>query len=222
MNSSPARRVLGIAVFIFCAATFSVAAQSEAPVLQPTKKIELFDGQSFSGWTFVSKDTNAPAASIWSVTNGVIACLGKPNGYARTLQTFRDYQLHAEWRFPAGPGNSGIFLHITGADQVWPNCLEAQLLSGRAGEIRCNGGSRVQELTSATAIAVPRRQPSSEKPVGEWNSCDIVCRSNTVSVRVNGVLQNEVTGASVNSGAIGLQAEGKPVEFRNLFIEPLP
>lgn len=222
MNSSPARRVLGIAVSVFCAATFSLAAQPAAPVLQPTKKIELFDGQSFTGWTFISMDTNAPAASIWSVTNGVIACLGKPNGYARTLQTYRDYQLHAEWRFPAGPGNSGIFLHITGADQVWPNCLETQLQSGRAGEIRCNGGSRVQELTSATAIAVPRRQPSSEKPVGEWNSCDIVCRSNTVTVRVNGVLQNEVTGTSVNSGAIGLQAEGKPVEFRNLFIEPLP
>ena len=41
-------------------------------------------------------------------------------------------------------------------------------------------------------------------------------------VRVNGVLQNEVTGASVRSGAIGLQAEGKLVEFRNLVVEPLP
>jgi hypothetical protein len=26
----------------------------------------------------------------------------------------------------------------------------------------------------------------------------------------------------VDSGAIGLQAEGKPVEFRNIFLEPLP
>jgi len=43
-----------------------------------------------------------------------------------------------------------------------------------------------------------------------------------VTVRVNGVLQNDVTGASVASCAIGLQAEGKPVEFRNLYIEPLP
>jgi hypothetical protein len=124
----------------------------EGPALQPTKKIKLFDGQSFSGWTFISKDTNELAASIWSVTNGIIACAGKPNGYARTLQTYRDYQLHAEWRFPAGPGNSGIFLHIIGEHQVWPNCLEAQLLSGRAGEIRCNGGSRVQELTLATSL----------------------------------------------------------------------
>ena len=222
MKSFPTVRSLRIAVLLFAATIFSVFAQPVETAITPVNKIELFDGKSFSGWMFVSKDTNAPAASIWSVTNGVIVCQGKPNGYARTLQTYRDYQLHAEWRFPAGPGNSGVFLHISGADQVWPNCLEAQLLSGNAGEIRCNGGSRVQELTSATSIAVPRRQPSSEKPVGEWNQCDIVCRSNTVTVRVNGVLQNEVTGSSVSSGAIGLQAEGKLVEFRNLELEPLP
>jgi hypothetical protein len=38
----------------------------------PTQKIELFDGQSFSGWVFVSKDTSAPADAIWSVVDGVI------------------------------------------------------------------------------------------------------------------------------------------------------
>jgi 3-keto-disaccharide hydrolase len=156
------------------------------------------------------------------VTNGVILCQGRPKGYARTLQTYRDYRLHVEWRFPSGPGNSGIFLHITGADRVWPACLEAQLLSGDAGEIRCNGGSKVNGTTAEHPNFIPRRQPSSEKPLGEWNSYDIICRSNTVTVRVNGVLQNEVTGASVSSGAIGLQVEGKPAEFRNLMIEPLP
>jgi hypothetical protein len=222
MKSFPTVRSFRIAVLLFAATLSSVSAQSDETAITPTHKIELFAGKSFSGWTFVSKDTNAPAAAIWSVTNGVIACQGKPNGYARTLQTYHDYQLHAEWRFPAGSGNSGVFLHINPPDNVWPTCLEAQLLSGSAGEIRCNGGSHVQELTSATSIAVPRRQPSSEKPADEWNQCDIVCRSNTVTVRVNGVLQNEVTGLSVSAGAIGLQAEGKLVEFRNLVIEPLP
>jgi hypothetical protein len=211
-----------IAILLFAAATCSLSAQPAATSITPAGKLELFDGKSFSGWTFVSKGTNAPAESIWSVTNGVIACLGKPNGYARTLQSYHDYKLHAEWRFPAGPGNSGVFLHINPPDKVWPMCFEAQLLSGSAGEIRLNGGSHADNLATPDAKSFPRRQPSSEKPVGEWNSCDILCRSNTVTVRVNGVLQNEITGASVSSGAIGLQAEGKPIEFRNLFIEPLP
>ncbi len=197
------------------------AQPGETPIT-PASKIALFDGKSFSGWTFVSKDTNAPAMAIWSVTNGVIACQGRPNGYARTLQSYRDYKLHVEWRFPDGPGNSGVFLHVNPPDKVWPLCLEAQLLSGSAGEVRCNGGSRVHELTTEFPRSVPRRQPSSERPVGEWNSYDIVCRSNTVTIQVNGVLQNEITGSSVSSGAIGLQAEGKPVEFRHIVLEPLP
>lgn len=222
MNSCSAGRALGMALLFFAAATISLCAQSGETPITPANKIELFDGKDFSGWTFVSKDTNVPAAAAWSVTNGVIACQGKPNGYARTLPTYRDYRLHVEWRFPSGPGNSGVFLHLTGADQVWPTCLEAQLLSGSAGEVRLNGGAQAGNLPKPQARSFPPRQPGSEKPVGEWNSYDIVCRGNAMTVRVNGVLQNEITGTSVSSGAIGLQAEGKPVEFRNLEIQPLP
>jgi len=207
--------------FLFAMTVPSLLAQTIESSIAPAQRVELFDGKSLSGWTFVSKDTNAPAPSIWSVTNGVIACQGKPNGYARTLQAYRDYRLHVEWRWPDGPGNSGVFLQINPPDKVWPMCFEAQLLAGSAGEIRCNGGSMASGLTAANPKSFPRQQPSSEKPAGEWNSYDILCRSNTISVRVNGTLQNEITGTSVDSGTIGLQAEGKPVEFRNIFLEPL-
>jgi Domain of Unknown Function (DUF1080) len=208
--------------FLFAMAVSPLIAQTIEPPIVPAQRVDLFDGKSFSGWTFVSKDTNAPAAAIWSVTNGVIVCQGKPYGYARTLQTYRDYQLHAEWRWPDGPGNSGVFLHVNPPDKVWPMCFEAQLQAGNAGEIRCNGGSTASGLTLANPKSFPRQQPSSEKFAGEWNAYDIICRSNSIVVRVNGVLQNEVAGTSVSSGAIALQAEGKLVEFRNIYLEPLP
>jgi hypothetical protein len=208
--------------FLFTMAVPPLIAQTIEPPIAPAQRVDLFDGKSFSGWTFVSKDTNAPAAAIWSVTNGVIVCQGKPYGYARTLQTYRDYQLHAEWRWPDGPGNSGVFLHVNPPDKVWPMCFEAQLQAGNAGEIRCNGGSTASGLTAANPKSFPRRQLGSEKPAGEWNDYDIICRSNTISVRVNGTLQNEVSGTSVSSGAVALQAEGKLVEFRNIYLEPLP
>lgn len=203
------------------ATALSVVAQPAAEPIVPQHQLELFDGKSLEGWTFVSSGSNAPAASIWSVTNGLIFCEGKPNGYARTLQTYRDYQLHVEWRWPAGRGNSGVFLHVNPPDKVWPYCFETQLLAGDAGEVRLNGGSRLAGVDPKTA-AIKRQQPSSEKPVGEWNSYDITCRGDTITVRVNGVLQNEVSGTSTDSGAIGLQAEGSPVEFRNLFVDKLP
>jgi hypothetical protein len=207
---------------LFIATVSSLFAQTSETAVTPTDKIELFDGKDFSGWTFISKSTNAPAAAIWSVTNGVIACKGRPNGYARTLQFYHDYKLHAEWRWPAGPGNSGVFVHVNPPDKVWPYCFEANTQAGVAGEVRMNGGSKADGLTAQYPKSVPRQQPSSEKPAGEWNSFDIICRSNAISVRVNDVLQNSITGTSTSSGAIALQAEGKPVEFRNIYIEPLP
>lgn len=189
--------------------------------MMPTRHLDLFDGKTLAGWTFVSQDTNSRAAAIWSVTNGVIVCLGKPNGYARTLQSYRDYQLHVEWRWPDGPGNSGVFVHVNQPDQVWPLCFEAQLLAGNAGELRLNGGSRLATIADPNVKSLPRRQASSEKPAGEWNIYEITCRGDAIAIRVNGILQNEATGLSVTSGAIGLQAEGKLVEFRNIYLEPL-
>lgn len=222
MNLSSFARVASIVGACWTAVTAPLSAQADNAAVVPAGKIELFDGKSLAGWSLVSEDPQTPASAVWSVRDGVIVCAGKPNGYARTLQMYRDYQLRLEWRFPSGPGNSGVFVHISGKDKVWPTCLEAQLKSGEAGQVRCNGGSKVTELTPASSIAVARIGPESEKPVGEWNRCDIVCRGNTVTVHINGVMQNKVTGASVSAGAIGLQSEGKPVEFRNIVIEPLP
>ena len=61
----------------------------------------------------------------------------------------------------------------------------------------------------------------SEKPVGEWNRLEITCKSATIRVKVNGDLVNEATNCSVTRGAICLQSEGAPIEFRNIRIKPI-
>jgi hypothetical protein len=216
-----ARALALVACLAIAGGYLPALAQMNDAAITPTNKIELFDGKSLCGWMFVTKNPTNDAAAIWSAGDGVIRCKGRPNGYARTLVKYRDYQLHAEWRWPAGPGNSGVFVHINGVDKVWPLCFEAQLLAGSAGEVRANGGSTFHELTPENPKSAPRRMPGTEKPPGEWNTYDIVCRSNTLTLRVNGVLQNEVTGTCVSEGFVGLQAEGKLVEFRNVFLEPL-
>ncbi|MGN6552168.1 MAG: 3-keto-disaccharide hydrolase [Verrucomicrobiota bacterium] len=207
--------MLGVVFFTACSPLLA----SETAIA-PSGRVELFDGTSLTGWKAVSQDTNA--GSIWSVTNGVIHTLGKPPGYLRTLQTYRDFELHLEWRFPDGPGNSGAFVHLNGPDQVWPLCYEAQLQTGDAGQLRLNGGATIEGLTDPKASHLPRLQPSSEKPVGEWNVCEILCFSNSIAIRINGVLQNKIAGTTQESGAIALQAEGKPVEFRHLRLMPIP
>lgn len=190
-----------------------------------SQKHRVFSGKDLTGWTAYPANT----LGIWSVRNGVIHCEGKPNGYIRTEQEYSNYHLHLEWRWVETPTNSGVLLHTTGPDTVWPNAIEAQLMNSNAGDIYLIGqGVSVAkfDMTIATdekntVKRVPKQLDSSENPAGEWNAYDIFCKNDSIKLFVNGFLQNEVTRASKTTGSICLQSEGSPIEFRNIYLEPL-
>ncbi len=187
-------------------------------------RINLFNGKDFQGWTFFLADSMESADQVWSVENGVVHCKGVPNGYMRTTDSFSEYKLHVEWRWADKPTNSGVLLHCQGPDQVWPNCLECQLMAGNAGDFVFIGPNQLTVKDSTWSIeegfaVIPKNHESNEKPAGEWNSYDIVVSAEKIQCSVNGVLQNSGTRPSLSSGFIGLQSEGSPIEFRNIWIE---
>jgi hypothetical protein len=48
-------------------------------------------------------------------------------------------------------------------------------------------------------------------------------KGDTLTLKVNGTLQNTATGMQVpEKGYIGLQSEGAPIMFRNIKLTPLP
>src|ERR1700726_3376651 len=61
----------------------------------PSDAIVLFDGRNLDQW--VSTKDHAPAR--WKVADGVIT-VEKSAGNIETKQSFRNYQLHLEWRIP--------------------------------------------------------------------------------------------------------------------------
>jgi len=158
--------------------------------------------------------------------------VGKPVGYLLTSGTYANYTLHVEWRWPANAAkssNGGILVHIsTGPIDrgTWPCCIQVQTKLQRAGDLILMGGATFAEPLSsapgAQTLQLDRRQPSSERPLGEWNVCDVVCRDGTLECTVNGVKQNRVTGCKPASGKIGLQLEGTPWELRSFQLQPLP
>jgi hypothetical protein len=79
----------------------------------------------------------------------------------------------------------------------------------------------MDEHTNKAAWSVTKLAQSSEKPAGEWNTMEVVCKEKTIEVFVNGVLQNKGTNLNVSSGSICLQSEGKEIEFRNVFLSPI-
>jgi len=190
------------------------------------KKAELFNGVDFDGWTLFIPGDSVDVNQVWSVKEGVICCTGMPNGYMRTNESFSNYELHLEWRWAGEPTNSGVLLHCQGEDRVWPNCIECQLKAGDAGDFVLIGPGAIsvdgeRTLNDDGFAVIGKKEQSSEKPAGQWNHYDIVCRAGSISCSVNGVLQNSGTDASNTSGPIALQSEGSAIEFRNIMITPL-
>lgn len=210
--------------------TIEPATEKPWPI-KPTKKIILFNGKDLDGWIrFIPNDKlddqkKWAVDKVWSVREGVIRCEGLPNGYIRTTESYANYKLHLEWRWPGKPTNSGVLLHSTGIDNIWPKCIEAQLMHENAGDFWLLNHSTInvdgQQIGPKPFANAKKKHPSNEKPVGDWNSYDIVCDGGKVTLFVNGLLQNEGTKANPSYGPTCLQSEGSPIEFRNIYLEPL-
>lgn len=205
--------------------SLTTAETIENKPITPTKKTLLFNGKDFEGWLRFIPDKNANLDEIWKITSdGILCCTGNPTGYIRTTQDYADYLFHLEWRWPDGPGNNGVLVHMSEPDIVWPKSLECQLASDNAGDFWVIGGVEIKQRTIKERTEGRRTlklKPSSENKLGQWNTYEIICKDNWVVVFVNGALQNIATEVSVSSGKICLQSEGKPIEYRNIYIEPL-
>ena len=218
-------RTIILLLFIITSATVSVA-QTRSPRVKTSKHpekdvIQLFNGKDLSDWVFMLKDPAVDPLKVFTVQNGIIHITGAPFGYMRTKRSYSEYKLHAEWRWPSEATNSGIFIHAQLPDTIWPRCFECQLAAGNAGDFICANGSDMNERIDKTKKSVKKMSPSNEKPVGEWNTMEVICKANTIEVVVNGVLQNKATGVSDSEGFICLQSEGKDIEFRNLILTKL-
>jgi hypothetical protein len=207
----------------------------------PSDAIVLFDGKNLGQW--VSTRDKSPAK--WTVANEVMT-VNKSAGNIETKKSFKDYQLHIEWKIPSditgsgqARGNSGVFLASTGPGD---DGYELQVLDSYNNKTYVNGqaGSIYKQ---AIPLANPARKP------GEWQTYDVVWTAPTfnddgslktpayVTVFFNGVLvQNhfQLHGQTLYIGKpfykkyetapIKLQAHGdksQPISFRNIWVREL-
>jgi hypothetical protein len=195
--------------------------------------IRLFNGQNLDGWRSYLSAHEVAMEDVWSVQEGILICKGEPMGYLYTTQTFQNFKLIVEWRWPVDkkPGNSGILMRINGAPQTLPRCIECQLKSGSAGDLygfhdmALSGPADRLHKVEGHALggdfnALPRLV-TAENPPGEWNTAEITVTGGDITVFINGVKVNEAQGAEVVRGPIGFQSEGGEIHFRTIRIIPL-
>ena len=183
------------------------------------RQTQLFNGKDLTGWSFsLAPDSEVGVDAVFGVKDGVITIAGQPFGYMITDGVYGDYKLHVEWRWVDEPANSGIFVLAEPGDGLWPRCAEVNLMAGHAGDMIASGGSAFEELKEG--IFLRSTVESAEKPAGEWNTMEVVCKGNFIQAYVNGVLMNEAH-FDRTEGHIALQSEGGPLEVRNVYISPI-
>jgi hypothetical protein len=203
-----------------------VGCESASKSPSPRKRVVLWDGNDFTGWHRYLADPTLDVDNVWRLRGRLLHCTGLPDGYIRTENKYRNYRLHLEWRWPGQIANSGVLLHMSEPDQVWPACIECQLKAGNAGDFVLMNGAGLtvngvdRQNPARQFVVAEKMAPVSEKAVGQWNTCEIVCKRGTIRCYINGVLQNEGTRAKPAYGYIGLQSEGGPIEFRNIYLLP--
>jgi hypothetical protein len=185
--------------------------------------VDLIKDKNLKNWVFYLKDHTVSPKTVFTVKDGIVNISGNPFGYMRTKDIYSNYMLHVEYRWPVEATNSGVFVHCQLPDTIWITSIECQLAAGNAGDFACVGETDMKERVDKTRKGrmIKKMAPSSEKPVGEWNTMDITCKGNTIEVTVNGVLQNRGTEVSVSKGFILLQSEGKDIQFRKVVLTKL-
>jgi hypothetical protein len=220
---------------VLCALGLLLGAGCRSTPAPPARdgSLRLFNGQNLDGWLSYLSAHGLQTQDVWSVQDGILVCKGEPMGYLYTTQTFQNFKLIVEWRWPADkkPGNSGILMRINGAPQKLPRCIECQLKSGSAGDLFGFHGMALEgpaerlhqikgHALGGDFTALPRLA-TAENPPGEWNRAEITVQGGAITVFINGVKVNEAQGAEVVRGPIGFQSEGGEIHFRTIRIIPL-
>lgn len=202
------------------------------------KSLVLFDGKSLQGWVAdVPKADKEPGLSpSFVVRDGNLVSLGEPRGHLISQRAFANYRLVIEYRFPGQPGNGGVLVHasrLRARGNMFPQSLEVQMMHQDAGDFWCieedivvpdmeqrrpRAEGQKWGGSGTDARRILNLTDGSEKPLGEWNRLEIVCRDREILVWVNGVKVNHGHDCTASSGKIALQAEGSVLEFRKIEI----
>ena len=172
------------------------------------KKIKLFNGKDLNGW----KLRHADLPNGWVVKKGLLVN-AEPGNDILTEQTFGDFKLEAQFRYPEG-SNSGIYLR--GRHEV---------------QIEDNYGMAINSHRVGGVYGFLTPRINAAKPAGKWQTLKITLIGRVVTIELNGeaVIERQVipgiTGGALDSdegkpGPILVQGDHGPIEFRKLTLTP--
>jgi hypothetical protein len=186
--------------------------------------VTLFDGKTLDGWQ--------GSLGGYAVEDGVLICKKSGGGRLFTKDEYSDFVFRFEFKLQPGANNGVALRSPLDGDPAYVG-MECQLLDDTAAQYK---NLRPYQYHGSIYGVVPAKRGHLKK-VGEWNSQEITCRGNHVTVKLNGtvIVDADIEKASTpktidgrnhpglkrTSGYIGFLGHGAHVEFRNIRIHSL-
>jgi len=178
--------------------------------------VKLFNGQNLDGWIIENKGQ-------FSVRDGLLV-LNKGTGWLRSKSEYGDFVFKLQFRFLEEKANSGIFVRTAATSKKdengWPdNGYQVQCMDTIDGAV---------PLATMIPYGAPPFESESDlkklaeayRP-GQWNSYEITCVREELSVKLNGVVITTATKIKRLRGHVGIQGEHGYLQFRDMRIKEL-
>ncbi len=206
--------------------------------------VGLFNGKTLDGWQ--------GATRAYAVKNGTLVYTSNSGNKSKggddlfTTKEYSDFVLRFEFKLSPG-ANNGLAIRTPVKGEKGFDDIEDKRLIGDAAfvgmelQILDNSSPRWAKLKpyqfhgSLYGVAPAKR--GHLKPVGQWNSQEVICKGRHITVILNGATILDVDidevdkpgihrglphpGLKRNRGHIGFLGCGFPVEFRNIRIKEL-
>ncbi|QDT17025.1 3-keto-disaccharide hydrolase [Alienimonas californiensis] len=184
----------------------------------------------------------------WTWQDGELHSTGKPVGVIRTREPLKNFEMSLQWRHLKAAGNSGTFVWVPEEKltdlppgRLPGGGIEVQILdhgytekyesgTGKPGDWFSTDGD-VFPVGSSKMTPFPPLSPNGSrsfpserrsKGVGEWNHYYVRAINGEVRLWVNGKEVSGGTNCQPAEGYLCFEAEGSPIEFREVKIRKLP
>jgi len=224
-------RLTGLLSVLLLGAQLSYAQDAKpqpAPAVLSQKEIKegfvsIFDGKTLDGWQGSTKG--------YVAQNGILACKKKGGGLLLTEQEYDNFIFRFEFKLPPG-GNNGVAIRAPLGERISRRGMEIQILDDTAPKYK---HLAPYQYHGSIYGMVPAKR-GHQKPVGQWNSQEILCDGSHIKVTLNGVVivdadlekigektmdGHDHPGRKRKKGFVGFIGHGCFVEFRNIRIRRL-
>ena len=210
-----------IATVLWFVAGLAGGADADPNQLSPEEVAEgfvsLFNGKDLDGWQGAVKG--------YAIEDGAMVC--QPGGNVYTNKEYANFVLRFEFKLPPG-GNNGVGIRTPVKGDAAYVGMEIQVLDDTHPKHK---GLQPYQFHGSIYGVVPAKT-GHLKPIGQWNSQEIVADGTRIKVTLNGTIITEADLSKIDrtvdkrehpglhnaKGYIGWLGHGDPVAFRHVRI----